>query len=81
MRAEEVREYLRSQPFSPFRVWLSDGSFHDVRHPEMGAMGARSLFIVRNDEDGVERAARCDLAHITRIEHLPGDGIAWTGDA
>ncbi len=55
MRAEEVRESLRSQPFSPFRVWLSNGSFHDVRHPERGAMGPQSLFAVRSDADGVDR--------------------------
>ena len=35
MTAEKLQEYLHRQPFQPFRVFLSDGSMHDVRHQEM----------------------------------------------
>ena len=45
MTAEKLQEYLHRQPFQPFRVFLSDGSMHDVRHQEMALLTRREVII------------------------------------
>ena len=39
MRPEDVREFLRRQPFRPFRLTLTDGRTYDVMHPELAMVG------------------------------------------
>jgi len=45
MRPEDLRQFLRQQPFRPFRITLTDGSTYDIRHPELVALGRSSLVI------------------------------------
>jgi len=45
MRPEDLRQFLRQQPFRPFRLTLTDGRTYDIRHPELVALGRSSLFI------------------------------------
>ncbi|MFH1920828.1 MAG: hypothetical protein ABIP48_13170 [Planctomycetota bacterium] len=45
MRPEDLRQFLRHEPFRPFRVTLTDGRTYDIRHPELVAMGRSSLII------------------------------------
>ena len=35
MRPEDLREYLKREPFQPFRLHLSSGAFFDIRQPEL----------------------------------------------
>ncbi len=72
MRAEEIRTHLRREPFRPIRVYISDGSSYEVRHPELMYM-TRTEVIIALDPGGdeiPERSAYCDPVHITRIEPL-----------
>lgn len=70
MRVEEIRERLRAQPFRPLRVFLSDGSVHEIPHPELAWLTAQHLAIGRNIRpDGLPRnSIYCDPLHVTRIE-------------
>lgn len=74
MRAEQIRNHLRKQPYVPIRVFLSDGSAYDVRHPEMAAVSRTELVIgLDPSEDELpERFAYCDPVHVTRIEPIDG---------
>ena len=45
MRPEDIRQFLRQEPFRPFRLTLTDGRTYDIRHPELVAIGRSSLFI------------------------------------
>jgi len=76
MRAEEIRHHVRRRPFQPFRVFLSDGSSYDVKHPELILVARRDVVITveLGDDDIPERLAYCDPVHITRIEPLNGQG-------
>jgi len=76
MSPEKLQEHLRRQPFQPFRVFLSGGSAHDVRHPEMALVTRREVIIaLPQDPDRVpERTVTCDLLHLTRIEPIDGKG-------
>ncbi len=74
MRADELRAHLRRRPFRPIRVYISDGSSYDVRHPELMFV-TRSEVVIALDpgNDAVpERSVYCDPVHITRIEPLDG---------
>lgn len=75
MTPEKLQEHLRRQPFQPFRVFLSDGSKHDVRHPEMAFLTRREIIIAVSQVEGFpERTVTCDLLHVTRIEPINGKG-------
>jgi len=74
MTPETIQDHLRRQPFQPFRVFLSDGSKHDVRHPEMALLTRREIIIAvpQDAEQFPERTVICDLLHVTRIEPING---------
>jgi hypothetical protein len=74
MTPETIQEHLHRQPFQPFRLFLSDGSEYDVRHPEMVFVMRREVIIALPQRGGQfpERAVYCDPLHITRIEPING---------
>lgn len=52
MRTEEVREVLKSEPFTPFLLRLVDGSTVRIDHPESALLppGRRAIAIFPRDE-------------------------------
>jgi hypothetical protein len=57
---------------APFRLVMSSGQTHDVRHPEM-ALLTRSDILVGIDiaDDGVPAHFKiCSLLHVTAVEPL-----------
>ena len=82
MRRNELVEALRPGSFRPFRLYLSDGGTFDIRHPEMLMVTRHSAIIGIVEKQGngnsgeeypdIERTARVDLMHVTRIEELQG---------
>lgn len=74
MPLEELRDVLRRKPFQPFRLFVTDGSTFDIRHPELCVPGARSVFIGTPAPGQIEpiydRFAIVDLVHITRLEPI-----------
>jgi hypothetical protein len=74
MTVQTFRELLAQRPFKPFRLVMSSGQAHEVRHPEM-AMLTRTDILVGTDvaEDGVPAEFKiCSLLHVTSIEPLSG---------
>ena len=74
MRSEDVREFLRRQPFRPFRSTLTDGRSYDVMHPELALLG-RNVVIVGlvqpgAAEDVADRFVHLDLLRIMQVENL-----------
>ena len=71
--ARQIREYLQAKPFKPFRLFLSDGSSHEVPHPEFAWVFGSTIFVgvagksTKNPEDFVKQLS---LLHVTRIEKL-----------
>ena len=74
MNIETLRDQVRRQPFEPFRVYLTDGSHYDVRHPEMIAVSRRDVAIPLGPRKGevADRLAICDPLHIVRVEPING---------
>ena len=73
MRPAKIREYLLAAPFTPFRIFLSDGSYHDVPHPDFAFVSHHHVVIAKDaDEEGTPiRTVMCDPIHVTRIEPRP----------
>jgi len=69
MRAEEIRKHLRAVPFRRLRVFLSDGSVHEIAHPELATITLQYLTIGTNlRSDGMPRdSVICDPMHVTHI--------------
>ena len=71
--ARQIREYLQAKPFKPFRLFLSDGSSHEVPHPEFAWVFGSTIFVgvagksTRHPEDYVKQLS---LLHATRLEKL-----------
>ncbi|MGO8688408.1 MAG: hypothetical protein ACLQLG_02130 [Thermoguttaceae bacterium] len=76
MTPEAIHKHLRRQPFQPFKIFLSDGAVHEVRHPEMVFVMRREVVIAlpRPGEQFARDAVYCDPLHITRIEPINGRG-------
>jgi hypothetical protein len=72
MRREQLESAVHAQPFLPFRVILTNGREHEVRHPEMFVMMTGSAFIGYPDPlgQGADRFAIVDLSHIAELEPL-----------
>ncbi len=70
MRPDEIRAHLRREPFRPIRIFISDGSSYDVRHPELMFISRTEVVIGLDagEDELPERSVSCDPRHITRIE-------------
>jgi hypothetical protein len=76
MRPEDILELLRTRPFEPFRLHLSDGSVYEIPHPDM-AIVQRSKVTVAvpgalGPDGPAERTVNRALIHITRTELVNG---------
>ena len=45
MRPDDILDMLRRQPFLPFRLYLSNGTTYDIRHPEI-ALVTRAAIVI-----------------------------------
>jgi hypothetical protein len=75
MRPDQIRDHLRKVPFRAIRIFISDGSSYDVRHPEMMLITRTEVAIALDPGDGEmpDRSVYCDPVHVTRIEPLSGN--------
>ncbi len=76
MRPQDILDLLHRKPFEPFRLYLSDGSAFDVRHPELAMVGRSTVVVgipARDTPEPVfDRLVNCALIHITRTEPING---------
>lgn len=81
MTPETIQQHLHRQPFRPFRVFLSDGSAHEIRHPEMALLTRREVIIAMPQDVThlPERTVTCDLLHVTRLEPINGERASRRG--
>ncbi|MBI2927514.1 MAG: hypothetical protein HYY24_17600 [Verrucomicrobia bacterium] len=77
--AQQIRERLGARPFKPFRVCLSDGTTHDVPHPEFAWVFGNRIFLGIPSEtaDPNEAAVKqLSILHVTRVEESPKPAIS-----
>jgi hypothetical protein len=83
MRAADVREFVRRQPFQPFRITLTDGRTYDVVHPELAMVGHRVVAVGLPRANGpnfiFDRLVTVSFLHIMQIEPIPSDTTPANG--
>ncbi len=83
MTPQEVYDWLRRDPFIPFRVNLSNGRHYDVRRPEMAMVGKRAMLVGELDPDFplpvFESSTQVSLIHVNSIETIPQPAPAPAG--
>jgi len=73
MTPREVLNYVRAEPFRPFRLHLSSGRTVDIRHPEMARVGALVVIVftsVSDNPDVFDEWESVSLSLIESISHL-----------
>jgi hypothetical protein len=71
MAPADIRNLVQRKPFRPFRVVTSDGTIHEVRHPDLVMVGLASVVIgypSAQDPQSYERMDIVSLRHIVRLE-------------
>lgn len=69
----QVKAYLEAKPFRPFRLFLSDGSRHEVPHPEFVWVFGSSVFVgvAGNGASQPDTYVKeLSLLHVTRVEKV-----------
>ncbi len=75
---ERILELIKQKPFHPFRIVLSNGHTHDIRHPEMVWVMPYNVLLGTSDPTWEGPGAFVDstmLAMIHIDEVLPLAGI------
>ena len=74
MRPEDIREFVKRQPFQPFRLTLTDGRTYEVHHPELAMVGRSYVNVgvpsTGNAEPAFDRLVTVSLLHIMQVELL-----------
>jgi hypothetical protein len=72
MNPEEVLQFLRRQPFEPFRIFLTDGTTYDVRHPDQCIVTRTAVHVAlpAGNRAYARGIAAYALVHINRLEPL-----------
>jgi len=71
MPPEDLMQALDRRPFVRFRIYVSDGTVYDIRHPELVLLGLRSAVIgipASPDHRLYTRAETVALSHVVRLE-------------
>ena len=73
MPPEDIVEALKRKPFEPFRIYLSDGTVYDIRHPDLVMVGLESIVIGfaapgERPEPLYGRYTIVALSHVVRLE-------------
>ncbi len=69
MQRETLREWLKRQPFQPFRVHLADGRTYDVRYPRMNLL-AQTFIKIGIPEPNSTNPLICDHTEYVRLDEI-----------
>jgi len=72
MTAQDVRAFLRAQPFTPFRLYIADGRTLGIPHPDFALIAGEDLVVAAELPDGSPgNINMIPYEHIVRVEMLP----------
>jgi hypothetical protein len=73
MQFEDLGRRVQQRPFVPFRMYLTDGSIYDLRHPELIMVGKRTAVVgvtANPQQKYFDHVVDVDLLHIVRVEAI-----------
>ena len=72
MRSGDILSLVRTQPFRPFRMTLTDGRTYDVSHPTLAMVGRSTVTVgipVPDEQEPVyDRLVTVSLLHVMQVE-------------
>ncbi|MGH7953110.1 MAG: hypothetical protein ACREFE_14505 [Limisphaerales bacterium] len=74
--AQNIRELLNGKPFRPFRLYLSDGTSHEVPHPEWAWLVGNRIFVAAPQRNQTEdwSVKQLSILHVTQAEEVANKG-------
>ena len=77
MTAEALRDWIQRRPFQPFRITMSSGDAHEIRHPEMAFLTRAEIIIGLGERGGIpSRHRTVSLLHVTAAEPIDSTAAA-----
>jgi hypothetical protein len=70
MTPQEIHNYVRAEPFRPFRIHMVSGRTFDIHHPEMVRVGRRDLIIFTLVSEAPDVHDRWDTVSPLLIESI-----------
>lgn len=70
MRAEDVVEVLRKHPFEPFRLYLTDGTSYEIRHPDMAIVFPAKMIVALPGPTQPELAEHYHMVALSHVMRL-----------
>jgi hypothetical protein len=72
MTPEDLEDYLKRQPFMPFRIHMGNGRTHEVRHPETAILTIEAVVVgVHQEGERYPRYTRTlSLININELEPI-----------
>jgi hypothetical protein len=75
--SQDLLELVRHRPFTPLRVYATDGRTYDIHHPDqMLVLRNRVVLGIGGDNGAAERLEHLSLLHVVRVEELAREGAA-----
>ena len=73
MSPGEILADLRKQPFEPFKLHITDGTTHEIRHPDQCLVLTTAVIVgtPTAPDSPHERSMKIDCRHIVKLESLP----------
>lgn len=75
MTSADLQNLVRKKPFVPLRIYVSDGTVHEIRNRELIWVGTGMAMVLvplpdQDDADKplIERTIHIDLRHIVKVE-------------
>jgi hypothetical protein len=83
MTSEEIARYLDKRPFQTFRIFLTDGTVYEIRHPELLMLGRRTALVGLTEiSNGArplfERLAEFSFLYVVRLEPVAAASTSET---
>lgn len=73
MGPEQLRDLLRRQPFVPIRLYVSDGTTYDIRHPDMALLTRTTIDVGIEEDSGsgiADSIVYLSLGHVVKAERV-----------
>jgi hypothetical protein len=70
MTYQRVLDYVKAEPFRPFRIHMASGRTFDIRHPEMIKVLKNYILIFKTAADGADVPDELDTVSLMLVEYL-----------
>lgn len=70
MPHQAVLDYVKAEPFRPFRIRMTSGRTFDIRHPEMAKVTKHCVLVFKTDDAATEVPSEWEMVSLTLAESV-----------